>query len=364
MLNLPDTEHRSRRGLFFLLAVVVAFFLVMTIGYLWTEYAVQTPRDRGNAPAQKITIDSGLGVAEIGELLLDQKIIKSNLVFQYYVWKTGKKSDFKAGTYEISPSQNIIEIVDLLSGVMSGETMITVVEGWTNKAIGATLSEKLAKESGSQGVTLAQREARERDFAEAISAQYDYEWLADVPLAQKLEGYLFPDTYRFFRDASMTEVVDKMLRNFDKKLTPERRVQIEASGRTINQVITLASIVQKEAVEKDMPLIAGIFIQRLKEGKKLESDATVNYVTGKGERQPSIADTRLDSPYNTYRSEGLPPGPICNPGLAAIDAVLNPEINDYRYFLNAPDGQTIYSRTYEEHLQNKATYLDRAEEDD
>lgn len=360
-LDCPDTERPARRKLFILIAIIIAIFLVMAINYVWLDYAVKTPLEPDNVSTRAITIASGMGVSEIAELLVNQKIIPGTFPFQYYVWKTGKKNDFKAGTYDLSPSQNIPEIVDQISGLLSGEARVTIVEGWTNEDIKAVLSEKLVVESAGKGVTLARREERERDFDAAVSVPYNYEWLADVPSAQKLEGYLFPDTYRFFRDAAMTEVVQKMLQNFDQKLTEERRVKIAASGFGTNQVITLASIVQKEAVEQDMPVIAGIFIQRLREGQKLQSDATVNYVTGKQERQPSVEDTRIDSPYNTYRSDGLPPGPICNPGIEAIDAVLNPTETEYRYFLNAPDGQTIYSRTYEEHLQQKAKYLDQAE---
>lgn len=361
VLNLPDTAQPARRKLFILIAIIVAIFLVGAIGYLWLDYAVKTPLDADNAPTQKITIANGMGVSAIGDLLAKQKIIAGAFPFKYYVWKTGKKNEFKTGTFDVSPSQNIPEIVDQISGLLSGEARVTIVEGWTNKDIKAVLSEKLVIESAGKSVTLAQREERERDFDVAVGAPYNYEWLADVPSSQKLEGYLFPDTYRFFRDAPMGEVVQKMLQNFDQKLTAERRVKIAASGFTTNQVITLAGIVQKEAVEKDMPVVAGIFIERLREKQKLQSDATVNYVTGKQERQPSAEDTRIDSPYNTYRYAGLPPGPICNPGLAAIDAVLDPQTTDYRYFLNAPDGQTIYSRTYEEHLEQKKKYLDQVE---
>lgn len=366
MLNSPDAGVSARRNLFLFIAIMIAIFLVLLIAYLWLEHAVQSPRNPDSAPARKIIIESGSGVAEIAELLQREQIISGTLPFKYYVWKTGKKKDFKAGAYEISPSQSIAEITDLLSGVMSGEVRVTVLEGWTNKAIRSLLGEKLAVPNGDQAVSLAQREAIERDFNEAVRSAYPFEWLQDIPPEQELQGYLFPDTYRFFREAPMTEVVEKMLRNFDQKMTPERRAEIADRGWTLNQVVTLASIVQKEAVDADMPKIAGIFIKRLQENRKLESDATVNYVTGKGERQPTFEDTRLDSPYNTYRNIGLPPGPICNPGLSALEAVLNPEITDYLYFLNAPDGRTIYSRTYEEHLQQKKQYLDQeqAEESD
>jgi len=149
-----------------------------------------------------------------------------------------------------------------------------------------------------------------------------------------------------------------MLDNFDAKLTDELRQEIASQGRTIHEIVTLASILEHEAAnDRDRPLIADIFWRRLAAGIPLQSDATVNYVTGKSLASPTIADTEIEHPYNTYRNRGLPPGPIGNPGLASIIAAIRPEANENLFYLHAPDGTTYYARTFEEHKANKVKYL-------
>jgi UPF0755 protein len=153
-------------------------------------------------------------------------------------------------------------------------------------------------------------------------------------------------------------VVKKFLDNFDKRLTPVLREQISRQGKSIYEVIILASIVQQEAIgEEDMPLVAGVFANRLRIGMALESDATINYVTNKKDRQPLYEDLKVKSPYNTYLNRGLPPGPIANPGIEAIKAAINPAATDYLFFLHPLDGPTVFSKTLDEHNRNKAKYL-------
>ena len=135
------------------------------------------------------------------------------------------------------------------------------------------------------------------------------------------------------------------------------RADIKAQGKTINEIITMASIIEKEVPHaEDMKKIAGIFYQRLNIGMAMQSDATINFITGKGTTRPSAEDLQVASPYNTYKYRDLPPGPISNPGLAAIEAAIYPEKNDFLYFLTTPEGQVIYSRTYAEHLAAKYKY--------
>ncbi|OGY89834.1 MAG: hypothetical protein A2927_01170 [Candidatus Komeilibacteria bacterium RIFCSPLOWO2_01_FULL_45_10] len=149
-----------------------------------------------------------------------------------------------------------------------------------------------------------------------------------------------------------------MLDNFGAKLTQEMRVDIKNAGKSIFEVITLASIIEKEVrTEQDMKMVADIFNKRLEQGIALQSDATVNYVTGKGLVQPTAADIAVDNLYNTYKYRGLPPGPIANPGLKAIKAAIYPTPNQYYYFLTTAEGEVIYSQTYQEHLKNKSVYL-------
>lgn len=162
-----------------------------------------------------------------------------------------------------------------------------------------------------------------------------------------LAGYLFPDTYRFYQDASVEDAIQKMQNNFEQKV-----------GQISYNDLILASIVQKEVVkQEDMKKVAGIFLKRLKAKMPLQSDATINFITGKNLIQPSIEDTKTESFFNTYLHLGLPPKPICNPGLTAIKAVRNPEKTEYWYFLTPPNMETIYSKTLEEHNRAKAKFL-------
>ena len=184
-------------------------------------------------------------------------------------------------------------------------------------------------------------------------------FLDSVPKGVDLEGYLFPDTYRVFNDVSDEEIVKKLLNNFDKKLSPELRQKIARQGKTIHEIITMASIIEKEvSSEADRPIVAGILYKRIKNGMRLEVDSSINYITGKNDPGANYADLEIDSPYNTYKNYGLPPGPICNPGLAAIKAAVYPEESAYLFYLNRQDtGETIFSKTFDEHIKNKNKYL-------
>jgi len=185
----------------------------------------------------------------------------------------------------------------------------------------------------------------------------EYSILASKPRNLDLEGYLFPDTYRIFRDASVTDVVKKMLGNLEAKLTPQMKKDITDSGKTIHEVLTLASIVEKEvSSDKDRKLVADIFYKRLKAGIALQADSTVNYVTGKSVSRASASDLEVESLYNTYQHRGLPPGPISNPSLSSIISAIYPTPNTYLYFLTTPSGEVIYNETFEGHVEDKNRY--------
>jgi UPF0755 protein len=185
------------------------------------------------------------------------------------------------------------------------------------------------------------------------------DFLKDAPADADLEGFLFPDTYRVFKNATAEDIVQKLLDNFNDKLTLDLRTDIAKQGKSIFDVITMASIIEKEVKSpEDMKIVSGIFWQRTGDSYPLESCATLAYILGVNKKQYTYEDTKINSPYNTYQNAGLPPGPICNPGLAAIQAAIYPQTTDYHYFLTRPDtGATIFSKTYQEHLRNKAKYL-------
>lgn len=223
-----------------------------------------------------------------------------------------------------------------------------------------------------EGMTLAQMGARvqaaiptitEEDWNAAVGiaspfADDPFVVEAKKPSSVDLEGYLFPDTYRFFATATADDIVQKMLHEMDAKFTPDMRAAAAKAGRSIHDELTLASIVEREVrSDDDRAVVADIFWRRVDTGMALQADSTVNYVTGNTTPSISDADRTIDSPYNTYKYPGLPPGPISNPGLASITAVVTPQANTYWYFLTDADGAVHYAHTNDEQNANKARYL-------
>lgn len=252
--------------------------------------------------------------------------------------------------------------------IPKAEETIQILEGWTSRDIsqyfertGKWPSEEFLEVVGFPQVDYR----RNKDLPRLKDLSADFPFLADKPEYYGLEGYLFPDTYRIYASSTVTDVIYKMLGNFDNKLTPQMRADIKAQGKTIYDIVTMASIIEKEAAldyqkndNYDARIISGIFWHRLKIGQALQSDATLSYVLNDNEPSHSGQDLDNTSPYNTYKYRGLPPGPICNPGRLAIEAAIHPLDTDYNYFLTPKGKDTIvYAKSYEEHLKNKYKYL-------
>lgn len=239
--------------------------------------------------------------------------------------------------------------------ILKEEKTLRIIEGWRNRDI--------------LNLLVKNNLTTEEEFT-AAQKNYDvskFSFLSDKPRSTDLEGYLYPDTYRVYASSTASEIISKMLSNFEVKLTPQMRADIAASGKTINEIITMASIIEKEAPisyaksdNKDAKIISGIFWRRIKTGQALQSCATLAYVLGVDKAQYSEVDTKFKSPYNTYLNPGLPPGPISNPGILAIEAAIYPTPSNYNYFLTPTGSQEIiYSVTYEEHLRNKNKYISK-----
>lgn len=253
------------------------------------------------------------------------------------------------------------------------EKTIKILEGWTLNDVG----QYFVKENLGTSAEFTKLVGRPKyDYRQGKTSawpqdfSFKYNFLSDKPKYYSLEGYLFPDTYRIYASSTpeasstLAEALDKMLTNFDKKLTAKMRQDIAAQDRTIYQTVIMASIIEKEApfnpVDKnnrDARIIAGIFWNRLRIGQALQSDATLSYLFDDKNQQHGGAQLEVDSPYNTYKFPGLPPTPICNPGLLALSAAIYPIDTDYNYFLTTDSRQVIFSKTYDEHLANKAKYL-------
>jgi UPF0755 protein len=331
--------------------VVALVLLVAGSVSAWFAYGLSAPD--GTQGDVTVVVSRGSRVRDIAARLHEARLVRSELAFRAYVVLRGLNANLQAGTYRFRAPLTIPELVtQLASGELKNEARLTVLEGWTMEEIGAALARAELMTAEQFLAAAKSHDSRE------ILPERSFSFLSGRPAQATLEGFLFPDTYFVSTTATPAQIIEKMLDNFDKKLTPDLREGIVRSGRSIFETVTLASIVEKEVrTDRDRALVADLFLRRLKIGMALQSDATVNYVTGKSLRQPTFEDTRVDSLYNTYLHRGLPPGPIGNPSLSSIKAVIFPVANDNFYYLNAPDGTTIFSKTYAEHLANKAKYL-------
>ncbi len=309
-------------------------------------------------------IERGQGVSAISKNLKKEKLIKSEFIFKIYVIISGKQIDFKEGSYILSPQMSIKQIARELTPkiFLKSEEKITFIEGWNLRDYGKALDGRNLTNYNDFLFLVGEplidyRRFSTKTYPRDYSGEFDF--LKDKPKHYSLEGYLFPDTYRFFVDSGSDDIVKKMLSNFDRKMTMSMREDIASQGKTIYEILTMASIIEKEVrSDKDMRIVSGIFWGRIKSGQAMESCATLAYILGVNKAQYTFEDTRIESPYNTYINRGLPPGPISNPGLNAIMASIYPEKTEYNYFLtDSTSGETIFSKTYQEHLVNKNKYI-------
>lgn len=338
-----------------------AFFAIVLIALgVGSLVFLRSGRPVSRTPEDKIfVVSKGQGARDISEALAGAKLIRSKDFFLFLVWRRHDQDKFKVGSFDLSPSMTADEIEKTLAQgkPISNEREVTILEGWTLDDI----ADYLEKE----GVS-----AKKDFYAETgESAKYaqpgalpdwpaSYPALASKPASASLEGYLFPDTYRIYVDGGAKPLVRRMLANLEDKLTPELRKEAADKGRTIHQVVTMASIIEREVRgEEDRALVSDIFWKRVEAGQGLQADSTVNYITGHSMPSVTYVDTKTDSPWNTYKYKGLPPGPIGNPSLSAIIAALRPKANPYWYFLTDKDGGVHYAKTLDEHVANKAKYL-------
>lgn len=325
-----------------LLILLFLFLVTGASSYFYIRSQLFVPRSAKET--EKIfEIKEGQGVVEIIENLEKEGFIRNKWVTLGYLKYKGTEKNLKAGTFLLKSNLKPVEILDVITSGENALKKLTIIEGWTKKDIAENLDER--------GIV------QKKDFLETAKREnWNYSFLEN---SSSLEGFLFPDTYSISYKADAEEIIKKMLDNFDKKLTADLQSEIKKQNKSIKEIIITASIIEKEVTkEEDRKIVAGIFYKRIREGKPLEADSTINYITGKSKAQPSYEDTRAISEFNTYLNKGLPPNPICNPGLSSIKAAIYPEDSPYYYYLNRQDTkETIFSKTYEEHLENKSRYL-------
>ena len=304
-----------------------------------------------------VTVPEGAGVSEIAKLLKEAGVIDSTMVFRTYSGFKEKNELYKPGEYILNCKMSYDQIMTALTiGVKERQDVVEVLfrEGLTLREMGALLEEA--------DVCTAEK------FVDAMNQSiYEYEFMKQVPKDRPLrfallEGYAFPDTYQFFVNEKPETVAKKFLSNFNSKITDDMYARMRELGLTLDEVVTLASIVEKEASygnaeesRRNMEAVAGVFMNRLNNAgtfPQLQSDVTIFYVERSIKPYLEVQNQAMYDAYNTYKCAGLPVGPICNPGIAAINAVLYPEESDYNYFLTDKEGTFYYAVTLEEHEQN------------
>lgn len=323
--------------IFYFSLIFLITVLILTVIFWWQ---IKIPLNPGGGKII-FKVEKGQSAKVIADNLVKDGLIKNSLTFRLYVFLAVSQYALKTGEYELSPAMSVREIADalILGGV--NEVLITIPEGFNLKQIEDRLVAAGLVKSG-----------------ELIKYRFNNPpfILLDKPQTASLEGYLFPDTYRFFKDALLSDIVSKMVGNLDNKLTPDLKMAIKNSSYGNYKILTMASLVEKEMKnEADRPVVAGILWKRLEANVPLQVDATIIYITGRKEIYE--ADKKINSPYNTYYYRGLPKGPIANPGLGAIKAAIFSKPSPYWYYLSTKDGKTIFSRTLEEHNNNRAVYL-------
>ena len=301
--------------------ILTIFIIFVFVAVLMVSYATRENR------TVEVFIPKGATPHKISKILKDSEVISSEKLFLVLIKFYGYSTKLQAGLYDFNTKDSLNIIIQKIKNGESKNIKVTIPEGYNIKQIAKVLSEH--------------KICDEQKFIKSAAEQ-------------NMEGFLFPNTYFLLPQMSETEIIKVMNDEFNKFWTKERQERLKQINKTERDVVILASIVEKEAVaDSERPIIAGVFLNRLSKGMRLESCSTVLYAMGVNKERLSFEDLKFESPYNTYRYKGLPPGPICNPGAEAIDAVLYPQATDSLYFVSKGNGTHYFSSTFEQHVKNK-----------
>lgn len=325
---------------------IILLILGLFLSYKYYTESLEAVSSKDENPIN-IDIPSGSSVREIGEILEENNLIKDKWVFLLKTKISDIKPSFKAGNYDLNKTMDLEELIScLLKGGKSGTVItFTIPEGYEIKDIAKKLDE--------EGVIDLEK------FTELASDKGNFEnefvFLKELDKGQSLEGFLFPSTYEVYESHDESDVIVKMLCAFEEVYEKEIKEKISDIGLSLNEIVTFASIVEREArVDKERPIMAGVIYNRLKIDMPLQVDATVQYALKERKERLLYKDLEIESPYNTYIHNGLPPGPIASPGKESLIATMNPLEVDYFFYVLKKDesGEHIFTKTYEEHKKS------------
>ncbi len=354
-------KRRGRRRSVFPVLLLAVIIIAGAAAGLWYK----STRDYNEAFSSDttevhITVPSGSSTKAIANLLESNGLIKSANTFVYKSRFLGYDGKYQAGEFDLSPSMTMEEIMEALQNAKRETFSFTIPEGYNIRQIGDRLE--------AEGIVTA-----EEFFAALENGKYDYWFVKDLKAqytdgtgrvsaeANKYEGFLFPDTYQFYVGSSAEAIVNKLLGQFDKVYDEELQARAKELGLTTNEVITIASLIERETkTDSERPTVASVIYNRLDINMKLQFCSTVQYALGEQKARLLIRDTKIDSPYNTYIIDGLPPAPIASPGKACIRAALYPDDTDYLFFVLKADGSGThnFSSDGSKFAKDKQEYID------
>ena len=325
--------------------ILVVLAAIAGAGVAWTLYTRTSEPFKGYDGAEQfVTIEPGSGTRTIGQRLIDAGVIRDDLTFRAAVWRSGRARSLQAGEFRFDRPMTPIDVIDKIARGDVYNRRITFPEGLTIREMARIYEQqKFGKASA------------------FIDAAGDAAPIRDIdPAATDLEGYLFPETYSMPRDTTAAKLISLMVGRFRQLFTSEMQQAALALELTPRQAVTLASLVEKETAQpSERPIVAAVYLNRLKIGMGMQADPTVIYALQRAGRYDGNLrrdDLQFDSPYNTYRYAGLPPGPIASPGLASLQAAVAPAAVDYLYFVSRNDGSHVFARTLAEHNENVRQY--------
>jgi len=331
----------------YLIGIIGVFVLLIVANFGYRHYT-NAPIDKKTTEQIEVTIPSGTGAKQIARLMREKGLIRSEWGFLMQEYLLGAKGKLKAGIYRFSRSESGAKIIQRLKDgdILPKDNKVTIPEGLTLKEIAQRLEQA--------GIVSAD------DFmfdAKVEKFRDKFEFLVDVPNGS-LEGYLFPDTYKFFKNTPVDEVVSRMLERFDEQFKVAAKETPGLGTHKLHEIVTMASIIEREVrTSEDRRLVSGILWSRIGHGVAMAADATIRYALNNWDKPLTVTDLKANSPYNSRTNAGLPPGPIGNPGLDTLKSAMDPTETDYFYYLSAKDGKTIFSKTLEEHNANVQKYL-------
>lgn len=327
------------------ISIITIIILGLIAGYIYIQIG---PYDKNSKKEIIVKIPNGSTLTDVSNILKENKVIKNKVLFKAVSKFKPNEHGVKAGKYLLRQSYSNSKVLDIL---FSGKTYndgikVTIPEGSTYKEVIKYLTSK----------GIGNKEVYEKLINNPKEFYSEFKFLDEKDIIS-LEGFLYPDTYHFDKNVTEKEVLSTMLKRFEKMYTDKFKREQKERGLTLQQVVNLASIIEKEAVlDEDRPMIASVFYNRLDVDMPLQSDATIQYIFDERKDRVMYKDLKIKSPYNSYINKGLPPTPISNPGVKSIEAVLNPANSDYLYFVATIDGKNNYSKTYEEHLKHVESY--------